>query len=402
MDSFIEGELLDAKLVLVMEFIDGPTLREDLAQTWYDEASVVEVMRSVLEVLRYLHSRSPAVVHGDIKPDNIIRRTRDGALILIDFGIARAGAQETGTLTLKGTHGYAAPEAYAGTLTPSGDLYALGALAVRLLTNRNLDELSSNRHLGLHGWQSLVNISDELHGLIESLLAVSPRMRPKSAKAVLERLDAMGDPASTSGGPTAQAPDLSAVGTRQESLEESQRRLALQAERLAKFEVALDEAAAPVVAQIDEAWAELEPLLVRWGPDEPERAEALIAFLDAFDDQRVTVMIDGQIRTEPVECESLRLARQAAEGSHEVLAHQRTRREALERAFSERLHGAFEALAEARRRLDGARGLVGRFKAMFGGDTPDVLSEALERARQDLHSTWQGGGRTTLDCLLLT
>ncbi|NES85509.1 MAG: protein kinase, partial [Moorea sp. SIO2B7] len=76
----------DGKLYLVQEFIDGHDLLKELEQRKrFSEQEVQQVLIDILSVLDFVHSHQ--VVHGDIKPENIIRK-KNGSLVLINFGIA--------------------------------------------------------------------------------------------------------------------------------------------------------------------------------------------------------------------------------------------------------------------------------------------------------------------------
>ncbi len=55
-------------LYLVMEFVEGPSLHEKLRTHRFDEREVLQVLQQLLQVLEYLHTRSPPVIHRDIKP----------------------------------------------------------------------------------------------------------------------------------------------------------------------------------------------------------------------------------------------------------------------------------------------------------------------------------------------
>ena len=118
---------------MVMEFVDGPNLKTRLQEMAregqimpLDEA--VHIVTSVANALEYAHQRG--MVHRDVKPANIMF-TRDGEVILSDFGIARM--VNTTTLTasgaMVGTPAYIAPEQGIGkTGDERSDIYSLGAV----------------------------------------------------------------------------------------------------------------------------------------------------------------------------------------------------------------------------------------------------------------------------------
>ena len=95
----------------------------------------------ICEVLEYLASRQPPVVHNDIKPGNIIIDGHSGRAVLVDFGTAktrylRPPEDRIGKRTsVYGTVGYAAPELYQGHSEPRSDVYSLAATAYHLLTD---------------------------------------------------------------------------------------------------------------------------------------------------------------------------------------------------------------------------------------------------------------------------
>ncbi len=113
---------------LVMEYIKGMTLQEASAKQDRRNrlfgAYLFRFGEELLQVLSYLHSLSPPVIYGDLKPDNIIIAD-NGKLYLVDFGSITYGYDKT-SRTRKGTPGYAAPEQYEGKVLPASDLYAFG------------------------------------------------------------------------------------------------------------------------------------------------------------------------------------------------------------------------------------------------------------------------------------
>src|SRR5216683_6613703 len=122
---------------LVMEYIDGTTLEDQLKQQGgkLPPERVVEVALQVLDTLDYLHHLQPPVIYRDLKPSNIMV-TGDGQAKLIDFGIARH-FQPLSNATMIGTQGYAPPEQYRGKVETRSDLYALGATMHHALSGRD-------------------------------------------------------------------------------------------------------------------------------------------------------------------------------------------------------------------------------------------------------------------------
>lgn len=108
---------------IVMEYVEGSTLREWMQKKASDVAAVSACLAQLLRTLHYLHGNS--VLHRDIKPSNIIVR-EDEQPILIDFGSAHLGTANH-TLTPVGSPGYAAPEQFSpgGRVGAWSDLYAL-------------------------------------------------------------------------------------------------------------------------------------------------------------------------------------------------------------------------------------------------------------------------------------
>jgi serine/threonine protein kinase len=140
-DVFREGTGSQARFYLVQEFVEGVSLDDDISQRRSSEVEARKVLFELLEVLEYLHTRSPKVIHRDVKPANVIRRT-DGTLALVDFDAAReVSFQGTHRATLVGTFGYMPPEQLGGTVDATSDLYALGATLIHLLTRRPPHEL---------------------------------------------------------------------------------------------------------------------------------------------------------------------------------------------------------------------------------------------------------------------
>jgi serine/threonine-protein kinase len=172
------ARLLDAgvtdngALYLVLEFVDGERL-----DAWCDgrRLDVESRVRLFLDVCAAVaHAHASLVVHRDLKPSNVLV-TRDGAVKLLDFGIAKlveGDARESATTELTRLWGnvltpeYAAPEQLRGEpVTTATDVHALGVMLYRLLTGR----LPYGEHgAGPTAVQQAV-VSDEVPTLLEGL-----------------------------------------------------------------------------------------------------------------------------------------------------------------------------------------------------------------------------------------
>lgn len=122
---------------LVMDFVEGEDLRQRLERTGsVSESEALAWARPLCDALRYLHTRTPPVVHRDIKPGNI-KITPEGVVMLVDFGLAKVmESTQSTTLGAKAlTPGFSPPEQYGWARTdPRTDIYALAATFYCLLT----------------------------------------------------------------------------------------------------------------------------------------------------------------------------------------------------------------------------------------------------------------------------
>jgi serine/threonine protein kinase len=177
-----EGLTLDDRYIIVMDWIEGQNLGDLLEERGAPGlvlSAVTGYVRQAASALDHLHRHDPPIVHGDVKPSNLVL-TPAGKIVLVDFGIARpAGSQGEA-----GTRGYIAPEVSAGeALTPGVDVYGLAATTFALLTgsppgpmNRELREVDAA-------------VAGPLLRALMHALANDPRRRPASAGELAERIE---------------------------------------------------------------------------------------------------------------------------------------------------------------------------------------------------------------------
>ena len=131
-DIETEGE----SVLIVMEYVEGETLRDALAEGPLGSARALAVVRDIAAALDHVHSRG--VVHRDVKPANVLIGT-DGVSKLADLGIATAAeaTRITRSGTVLGTAAYMAPEQLEGEdAGPAADVYSLATVAFEALSGR--------------------------------------------------------------------------------------------------------------------------------------------------------------------------------------------------------------------------------------------------------------------------
>jgi len=173
-----------------MQYIDGPTLRQELkAAGCLGEVSVATLAVALLDALEYSHSLG--TIHRDIKPSNILLSAR-GRPYLTDFGIAISVKSNFHTVTgnLWGTPAYMAPEIIDGkSIDGRADLYSLGTLLYELLSGALPFAAENPVQMALKRVQVdapplsqvLPAVSDEVETLVMRALARNPEDRFGSA-----------------------------------------------------------------------------------------------------------------------------------------------------------------------------------------------------------------------------
>jgi TolB-like protein/tRNA A-37 threonylcarbamoyl transferase component Bud32/Tfp pilus assembly protein PilF len=192
----------DGQLFIVMELVQGETLRRQISSTGpLEPRAVARLGAQISEALHAAHSHG--VIHGDIKPENIVVQTERGPK-LFDFGIARRLAEETATSTrsakeigetpaafIAGTIAYMAPEVIRGEPADArGDLYSFGVVLFELITGHRpfpgptisalMAQILHEPTPWLGGAKSIVPA--ELARMVQKLLEKEPGSRYQTAR----------------------------------------------------------------------------------------------------------------------------------------------------------------------------------------------------------------------------
>lgn len=169
------------RLVIAMEYVEGRNLESIIKSGQkFTETEVEHILAQLCDILAYLGSLRPPIIHRDVNPRNILMKP-DGTIALVDF----SGVQDAVRTalfpgaTLVGTAGYIPLEQVAGKASHRSDLYGAAATAVFLLTGRNPSELpSSGLRISLDG---IVELSPRLKAVLGSWLEPDVAKRSLSA-----------------------------------------------------------------------------------------------------------------------------------------------------------------------------------------------------------------------------
>jgi Protein kinase domain len=233
----------DEGVLIVMEYVEGRTLRDEIADGPVTPERALAILRGVADALDHAHGLG--VLHRDVKPANVLIRS-DGTAKLADLGIATAAEQSriTRSGSVLGTAAYMAPERIDGRAGDrAADVYALAAVAFEALSGRKAVEGTTPlevAHQVVKGpppdlLEALPDAPPAAADVLRRGLARDPEARPRSAGglvAELARVYAEAPPtaptAAITGGPSEVVLDSPAItGQRQDDVENRRSRLPL-------------------------------------------------------------------------------------------------------------------------------------------------------------------------------
>ncbi|XP_077028261.1 serine/threonine-protein kinase PAK 2-like [Agelaius phoeniceus] len=130
--NYLDSYLLGEELCLVMEYMDGGTLRDVINESNIFEGHIAAISRECLQGLYFLHSND--VIHRDVKSRNILLRT-DGSVKLADFGLsAQLTPEQSRRCSVVGTTWWMAPEVVTGQpYGPKVDVWSFGIVGIEMV-----------------------------------------------------------------------------------------------------------------------------------------------------------------------------------------------------------------------------------------------------------------------------
>jgi eukaryotic-like serine/threonine-protein kinase len=202
--AFQHGTLADGRPFMVMEYLEGSSLREVIRDRGaIPPEELLTILGPICDALTVAHASS--LVHRDIKASNVVlaRDATGSRPVLLDFGLVKlvddTGPGLTSSRTMLGTPTAMAPEQMRGEAVDARtDVYALGLLAFHMLTGQPAFTAGGGAiksYLQLHGPRprpsSKIDIDPAIDGPIMKALAPTPVERYGSAKELFEALRAV-------------------------------------------------------------------------------------------------------------------------------------------------------------------------------------------------------------------
>ena len=179
----------DGYFYLVYQFIEGQPLSEELieGQPW-EEHQVIALLQDILEVLVFVHKQE--IIHRDLHPQNLIRRTSDRKIVLIDFGsVKEISNWQNNTCQTKSRGGtqqdYIPPEQAIGSPKLCSDIYAIGIIGIQALTGMKPKKFRVD-NVGNLIWKQNAQVSPEFAKVLDKMVLYAFPQRYQSATEALQ------------------------------------------------------------------------------------------------------------------------------------------------------------------------------------------------------------------------
>ncbi len=184
----------DEAFYLVLEYIEGENLAQKLQQQNFTEAEVIQILEDALSVLAFIHQHR--IIHRHLKPSNLMIRHSDGQIMLTDFGILEdiktIPKERVANNQDEEQKNYLPPEQIAGRPTLNSDIYALGMIAIELLTGKQPHQLPKNKETGAINWREEITVNRRLAKIIDKMTSLDVGQRYQSAEKVINDLLKLG------------------------------------------------------------------------------------------------------------------------------------------------------------------------------------------------------------------
>ena len=118
------------RVVLIQEFVEGPSLRE-LLEGPLEKNRKEKILLQLVDIVAYAHKHR--IVHRDVKPENVVVR-RDSVVKLLDYGVAKELKEKDISSTMVGSRPFMAPEQISGESQIASDVWALGIIMYAVYT----------------------------------------------------------------------------------------------------------------------------------------------------------------------------------------------------------------------------------------------------------------------------
>jgi eukaryotic-like serine/threonine-protein kinase len=189
LDSFQTEIAGEEAFCLVQKLAPGRTLNSWIESGYaFDTIELREIAAQILEILIYLQTFTPPIIHRDIKPQNLLW-SESGKIYLVDFGAVRDTYHLTitGGSTIVGTYGYMAPEQFRGQAVLATDLYGLGTTLLYLISGQDPADLPVNQMK--IDYRERVKVSPDFASWLDGLLEPIPEDRYHNATQALVALN---------------------------------------------------------------------------------------------------------------------------------------------------------------------------------------------------------------------
>jgi tRNA A-37 threonylcarbamoyl transferase component Bud32 len=227
------GRLADGSFFLVMEYVNGRTLRSVLASGSgaLEPVRALRIVRGLVAALGAAHSLG--IVHRDVKPENVMLVEHDGEpdfVKVLDFGVAKAGglggddpaggSALTKAGAIMGTLAYMAPEQALGQhVDARSDLYSAGVILFEMLTGQCPFQGGANTMWRQHvvgdvpelPVEAAARIDARLGAVLRRMLATAPENRFENATALAVALEDCASDAPRPAPPSPSRPSLESV-----------------------------------------------------------------------------------------------------------------------------------------------------------------------------------------------